>query len=79
MKAMQYPAQFTPEPEGGFTVTFRDIPEAITCGDDEAEAMLMAEDALLTVMEHCTENGRPMPAPSAPAPGERMVSIPDPA
>jgi hypothetical protein len=33
-----YPAKFTPE-EGAFTVTFPDIPEAITCGYSPAEAM----------------------------------------
>ena len=37
---MRYPARFDLAPEGGFVVTFRDIPEAITQGDTEAEAML---------------------------------------
>ncbi len=45
---MHYPAQFEAAPEGGFVVTFRDIPEAITQGETEAEAMEMAADALLT-------------------------------
>lgn len=25
-----YPATLTPDPDGGFTVSFRDVPEAIT-------------------------------------------------
>ena len=33
-----YPAIFTPEPEGGFTVTFRDAPEAIAYGETEEKA-----------------------------------------
>jgi len=41
-----YPAILTPDPEGGFTVTFRDVPEAITEGDTREEALLRAEDAL---------------------------------
>jgi antitoxin HicB len=28
-----YPAALSPNPDGGFTVTFRDVPEAITEGD----------------------------------------------
>lgn len=35
---MRYPARFDLAPEGGFVVTFRDILEAITQGDTEAEA-----------------------------------------
>jgi hypothetical protein len=27
------PAALTPDPDGGFTITFRDVPEAITEGD----------------------------------------------
>ena len=41
---MYYPAKFTPAEEGGYIVTFRDIPEAITQGDDMTEAVEMAED-----------------------------------
>jgi hypothetical protein len=28
-----YPATLTPDPDEGFTITFRDVPEAITEGD----------------------------------------------
>lgn len=72
---LQYPAQFAPDGEG-FVVTFRDIPEAITQGDTEAEAVAMAADALLTAMDFYFEDRRPVPAPSAPQPGERLVSLP---
>ena len=41
-----YPATLTPDPDSGFTVTFRDVPEAITEGDSREEALLRAEDAL---------------------------------
>jgi antitoxin HicB len=41
-----YPAALTPDPDGGFTVTFRNVPEAITEGDTRDEALLRAEDAL---------------------------------
>ena len=41
---MFYPAKFSPAEEGGFVVTFRDIPEAITQGDDMAEAQEISLD-----------------------------------
>lgn len=36
---------------GGFVVTFRDIPEAITQGETVEEALQMAREALETAME----------------------------
>lgn len=72
---MKYPAHFEPDTVG-FVVTFRDIPEAITQGDDEAEAMAMAQDALLTALDFYFDDGRPVPAPSPALPGERMVALP---
>lgn len=72
---LRYPAIFEAAPEGGFVVTFRDIPEAITQGDTEAEAMEMAEDALFSAMEFYLEDKRPVPLPSAALPGERLVTL----
>lgn len=73
---MRYPAQLEAAEEGGFVVTFRDIPEAITQGETEAEALEMAEDVLYSAMEFYFEDKRPVPMPSALKPGERMVSLP---
>ena len=74
---MQYPARFEADIEaGGYVVTFRDIPEAITQGDDDVEAMMMAEDALLSSMDFYIENQRPVPPPSSIEEGERMVNLP---
>ena len=41
-----YPATPTPEPEGGATVVFRDLPEAITCGTNAEEVKAMAGEVL---------------------------------
>jgi antitoxin HicB len=73
---MKYPATFTPAEEGGFVITFRDIPEAISQGDDEAEALHMAADVLLTVMDFYFEDRRPVPMPSEQLEGERMIPLP---
>lgn len=72
----KFPARFEPDPDGGFVVTFRDIPEAITQGDTLEEADSMAQDALVTAMDFYFEDGRPVPAPSKVAKGERLVSLP---
>jgi hypothetical protein len=41
-----YPATLSPDRDGGFTLTFRDVPEAITEGDTREEALLRAETPL---------------------------------
>jgi len=42
-----YPAKLSPDPDGGFTVTFRDVPEAITEGGQTADAKITeASDAI---------------------------------
>ena len=73
---MYYPAQFTPAEEGGFVVTFRDLPEAITQGDTEAEAYEMATDVLLSTMDFYFEDMRPVPMPSAMQEGDKLVELP---
>lgn len=62
--------------DDGITVTFPDIPEAITCGQSTAEAMEMAEDALLTVVEIYFDDGRPFPLARPPRAGETAVPMP---
>jgi antitoxin HicB len=43
-------AELTPDPDGGFVVTFPDVPEAITGGETRAEALDMAADALAVAL-----------------------------
>jgi antitoxin HicB len=59
-----YPYELLPQPEGGFTVTFPDVPEAITQGDTEKEAAKMAEDALVTALSFYIDRAEPLPPPS---------------
>jgi antitoxin HicB len=73
---MKYPALFTLAAEGGFVVTFRDLPEAITQGDTEHEAMEMAEDVLYSTMELYLDDKRPVPLPSKAKSGEKFVFLP---
>ena len=46
MKKLFYPAIFHKAEEGGYWVTFPDLPECVTEGDDMEEAYGMAVDAL---------------------------------
>jgi antitoxin HicB len=60
-----YPAAFEPQEDGGFTVTFPDLPEAITEGDTEDEAMLHAQEVLSLSLRGRLEDGLEIPVPSA--------------
>jgi antitoxin HicB len=71
-----YPAKFMAAEEGGFVVTFPDIPEAITQGEDEEDAMLHAVDALTSALDFYIEDGLAIPAPSKLKRGQRMVELP---
>ena len=73
---MQYPAHFELSEEGGFVVTFRDIPEALTQGDSEEETRVMAADALEASMDFYFEDKRAIPEPSAVLDGERLIELP---
>ncbi|MFO1296913.1 MAG: type II toxin-antitoxin system HicB family antitoxin [Rubrivivax sp.] len=68
-----YPVILTPQPEGGYTVAFPDVPEAITQGEDEDEALLYAVDALEAALSFYVDNRKPLPAPSKPRRGQRVV------
>ena len=72
-----YPVTLTPdEADGGFVVTFVDIPEAITQGDTEAEALAAAKDALETALDFYFEDKRAVPAPSKPKRGQNVIELP---
>jgi antitoxin HicB len=50
-----------PEEEGGFTVRVPALPEIVTYGKDEREALAMAEDAIRLVLEDCVARGESIP------------------
>ncbi len=57
-----YPAIFTPEDNGAFSIRFPDIENCFTCGDDIEDGMMMAQDALaLMVYTNYEETGEPAP------------------
>jgi antitoxin HicB len=50
-----------PEEEGGFTVRVPALPEIVTYGKNESEALAMAEDAIRLVLEDCAARGETIP------------------
>ena len=62
--------------DGGYVVSCRDIPEAITQGESVADALSEAEGALQAAIEGRIEDGMEIPVPSRAKRGERMVSTP---
>jgi len=73
---MLYPAKFDKEESGLYAVSFRDIPEAITCGDNYEDAVRMAKDALLTSMDFYFEDHRKVPLPSPAQADEVLIELP---
>lgn len=57
-------------------VTFPDIPEAITQGENRAEALEMAKDALETALDFYFDDRRAVPMPSQPKRGQAVVELP---
>ena len=71
-----YPVTLTPDKtDGGFVVTFEDIPEAITQGETEAEALTAAQDALESALDFYFEDKRAVPAPSKPKRGQSVIEL----
>lgn len=56
-------------------VTFPDIPEAITQGDNRAHALEMAREALEVAMDFYFEDRRLVPMPSKPKRGQALVEL----
>lgn len=73
---MYYPATFVKEDNGLYSVTFRDIPEAITCGDNYDDAVAMAHDALVTALDFYFEDRRTVPPPSKAKKGDVLIELP---
>jgi predicted RNase H-like HicB family nuclease len=59
-----YPAIFTLESDGGYSVSFPDIESCYTSGDDMPDALDMAEDVLCLMLYDMEKNGVAIPAPS---------------
>jgi antitoxin HicB len=64
-----------PQPEGGFTVLVPALPEIVTEGDSEEEALAMAEDAIRLVFADRAARGEVIPSETSTKIREITVTI----
>ena len=64
MAKYAYPAVFTPEENGQYSINFPDLEGCYTCGDDMKDALFMAEDVLAFVLYDYEKSGKQIPKPS---------------
>lgn len=70
---LTYTVHLRPEPEGGFTVLVPALPEIVSYGEDEDEAMRMALEAIELAVEFRRDHGEDIPPDVMPL--TRTVSI----
>jgi antitoxin HicB len=71
-----YPVVLAPEPDrSAINVSFPGVPGALSWGDDEAEALELAQDCLVTALYGYVRDGEAIPKPG-PAKGRPMISVP---
>tara|TARA_B100000780_G_C21033973_1_gene414671 strand:- start:193 stop:630 length:438 start_codon:yes stop_codon:yes gene_type:complete len=72
-----FPATLTlDEDDGGYIVSFRDVPEALTQGDTLEEAVRNASEALDEAFAGFIVDGGPLPKPSKIRRDDYAVSVP---
>jgi antitoxin HicB len=77
VQGFRYAARLKPENEPGvFTVTFRDVPEAITWGRGLPDALWQAADCVEEAIAGRLRRGDPIPVPSRPRRGETLIDVP---
>jgi antitoxin HicB len=77
MRQFTYAVKLTPDKkDGGFVVTCRDLPEAITQGESIEEALNEAADCLEEAIAARIDDACDIPMPSASKRGEHLVSVP---
>jgi antitoxin HicB len=69
-----FPARLQPDDEGRLVVHFPDLPEALTDGADEAEALAEAADCLSEALAGRINRGEDIPPPSRLRRGQHWVA-----
>jgi len=76
MERFEYAVTLAPAEEGGFVVTCRDLPQLVTQGEDVADAIAEASDAMDEVFAAYVQGKLPFPTPSKARRGEYRVAPP---
>ena len=67
MNKYSYPAIFSLEKNGAYSVNFPDLESCYTCGDNLTDALMMAEDVLAFTLYDYEREHREIPIPSSPS------------
>ena len=70
-----YPCRIARDGEG-WSASFPDVPEAVMSASSLAEALDLAEEALVGALAGYVEARWTLPPPGAPGPGQVMVAVP---
>ena len=70
-----WPVELEPQEDGTILVSFPDIPEALTEGETEDEALAQAQDCLIAALGGYVATRRSIPRP-AKALGRPMIALP---
>lgn len=76
MRSYKYPADFAPAEEGGYVITFPDLPEVITQGETIDECVEEASDALEEAIIGRINTGEDIPVPSPVGNGQYGIPVP---
>jgi antitoxin HicB len=76
MNRFQYPVLLSAADEGGYVVTCRDLPQLVTQGESEQDALDQASDAMDEVFATYLIQGIDFPSPSKPRRHEHLISPP---
>ena len=71
-----YPYRAARQPEGGYTITFRDLPEAISQAEEKESLDEIASECLSEALAGRIDLGEEIPRPSNPKRGEHLA-LPD--
>ena len=70
-----YPCVLTSE-DDGISVSFPDVPAALTCGIDRLEGLAQAADALVAALSACVYAREDIPEPSPVKKGQELIAVP---
>lgn len=76
MSSFDYAVLLSPDKDGGYVVTCRDLPEVITQGETIKEALSEAKDAIDESFALRIDDNLDFPTPSSGLPGEYFISPP---
>lgn len=76
MNNFYFPARFKKDPDGGYVISFRDLPEAISQGESIDDCLHEAADCLEEAITGRIDDNLDIPESSKPQKQEKMILLP---